>query len=389
MSRRSRLVDLAVGIVVQLAAVFAGALFVVGDANATTPEEYEQRIDALETRIARLEAAVDRLTSKSAPSTATAATAGPGEPAASDPPPPSAATAGGPAAQPSESAASTVAEIKKADEKAIQALYLIRDKAVTLTPRRWEADFEMAFTRDDEFLQNNWALGAIASLHYGLASGLEVGLSVPYDYTHRRSETGAPGGRVVEISAIGDMRVDINKTIRHETEKWPGVVLTGAVGLPTGPDPYHHNGFRPGTLPSDPFTFYRDASGHYSASIGAELIKTVDPFAFFAGLSTTYAFPRTVTGVKVAPGASFGFNVGGTFAVSEATALGFSLNGAVNQPTRTGGKAVTATDTIPLFTTFSVQQKLKNGLYLQPSLTTGLTGDAPDATFAVSTTKTF
>jgi hypothetical protein len=358
-----------------------------GPAIATTPEEYERRIEELESRIARLEAAVERFAASadsSAPRSNTGTTVSPATAAPGPAATPATAGTGSPAS-PKEA----VAEIREEDDRAIEALYLIRDKAVTLTPGGWEADFELSYTRDDDFLQTSYALGAEASLSYGLAQGLEIGLTVPYDYTSQRTETGSPGGRVETVSAFGDISLDVSKTLFAETEHWPGVVFTGTAGFPTGPDPYHADGFRRGSIPSDPFTYYLDASGHYSVGAGIELIRTVDPFAFFAGVNIGYELPREVTGVEIAPGWSFGANIGGTFAVSEATSLGFSLTGSYNQPTITGGKTVWATETLPLVSTFSVLQRLGSGFYLQPALAVGLTADAPDATLSLTTTKSF
>lgn len=367
-----------------MAVFLAAAATMPGPARATTPEEYERRIEELESRIARLEAAVERFAAAAespapSPGGATAAA--------------TAATGPGPAEAPvgaaPESAQAAVAEIREEDDRAIEALYLIRDKAVTLTPGNWEADFELSYLRDDDFLQTAYAFGAEATLRYGLAKGLEIGLTVPYDYTSQRTETGAPGGRIETVSAIGDISLDVNKTLFAETEHWPGLVVTGTAGFPTGPDPYHADGFRRGAIPSNPFTYYLDGSGHYSVGAGIELIRTVDPFAFFAGFNIGYEFPREVTGVEIAPGLSFGANLGGTFAVSEATSLGFALSGSYNQPTVTGGKTVWATETMPLISTVSVLQRLGTGFYLQPALAVGLTADAPDVVFSLTTTKSF
>jgi hypothetical protein len=284
--------------------------------------------------------------------------------------------------------AGAVAEISEEDGEALQQLYAIRNQAVTLAPGKWESSVEFSYVRDDDFLRTSWGLGAETSLRYGIAPGFEVGISLPYDYTYRRTETGTPGGRVVERSYIGDTNLNVSKSLFNETEKWPGVVINGGLTIPTGPDPYGP-GAKKGKLPGDPFTFYRDAGGVYAVSAGAELFKTYDPFTFFGGMSLTYPFPRDIDDVEIVPGYTVSYNLGATLGISETTSIGFALIGSVDAMTTSGGVGIPGTDTMPLSTTFSVMQRLGKGFYVEPALTTGLTADAPDATFSITTSKTF
>src|SRR4029079_16750160 len=121
---------------------------------------------------------------------------------------------------------------------------------------------------------------------------------------------------------------------------FPGMVASAGLTLPTGIDPYGSGPLKPGTDPSDPFTFYRNAGGHYSAEAGIELFKTVDPFAYFGGVKVSYPFSREVGGEDVFPGYAIAYNLGATVALSDSTSLGFVVLGAVKTEMVTGGKAV-------------------------------------------------
>jgi uncharacterized small protein (DUF1192 family) len=354
-------------------------------AVAATQEEYEKRIAALEKRIERLEAMVDGLSAerKVAPanrsgrlSAQEAESRGREESATAT------STSTTPDAEPE-------AEIAAEDQNALQQLYVIRDAAVTLSPGRWQTDFEFTYTRDSGFLQSSWALGATASVRHGAGGGWEFGVHVPYDWTHRHTATATPRGLDVDLAAFGDVSFDVSKLVLHETPTLPGIVVSGGLTIPTGVYPYGPGALTPGKDPSDPFAFYRNAGGHYTAEIGAELFKTVDPFAYFAGVRFSYPFAREVGGEEVFPGYLIAYNLGATLALSESTSLGFAVLGAVKTDMITGGKKVPGSSTLPLSTSISILQRIAEGFYIEPSITIGLTDDAPDAVLALKTTKTF
>jgi hypothetical protein len=349
--------------------------------------DYRKRIATLEARVDQLERLVTALTSRPRPAKgADLSAVAPATEAASPAAKPAAtadsgeAAAAGPAATPAAS---------EDDKNALHQLYVVRDEAVTLKPGRFEADFELSYSRDNGFLQSSWALGAVASLRYGATGGWEFGVRVPYDWTHRHTATATPTGLDVDLAAFGDVSFDVSKLVMHETPTLPGIVVSAGLSLPTGIDPYGPGALKPGTDPSDPFAFYRNAGGHYAAEAGIELFKTVDPFAYFGGVKISYPFARDVGGVEVFPGYSIAYNLGATLALSDSSSLGFAVLGAIKTDMETGGVAVPDTATLPMSTAISVLQRISDGFYVEPSITIGLTEDAPDAVLAVKTTKTF
>ncbi|HET7716879.1 MAG TPA: hypothetical protein VFK86_14740 [Bauldia sp.] len=359
-------------------------LWTISPASAVTDEEYEARIAELETRIERLEVLVVRLAPPAPDATAGQANASATAPAGAPPAPNSAP----PPTTTVQDSAEAVSVATAEDDAAFQQLYAARDKAVTLSKGKWEAAFELNYVRDDSILQQSFAVGAVASLRYGAGNGYQFGVDVPLDWTRRRTEAGA-NSIVEDLTAVGDISLTANKSVHNESEDWPGVVIITGLVIPTGVDPYAGSGPTPGRSPSDPFHFYRNAGGHYVVSAGAELFKTIDPFTFFGGFNLNYSIPREVDGVMIEPGIGIGFNLGTTFAVSAETTLGFALNGGFNQSLVTGGERVSGSGTMPLVSTISVLQRIGESYYLEPALTIGLTDDAPDAVFAVTTTKTF
>jgi hypothetical protein len=275
------------------------------------------------------------------------------------------------------------------DKNALHELYVVRDASITLKPGRFEADFELTYSRDNSFLQSSWALGALASLRYGASGGWEFGIRVPYDWTHRQTATATPAGLAVDLAAFGDISFDVSKLILHETPSLPGIVVSAGFTLPTGINPYGPGALTPGRDPSDPFAFYRNAGGHYAAEIGAELFKTVDPFAYFGGVRFSYPVPREVGGENVFPGYSIAYNLGATLALSDSASMGFAVLGGMKTNMVTGGKEVPGTSTLPLSTAISILQRVSDGFYVEPSITFGLTDDAIDAILGFKTTKTF
>ena len=110
---------------------------------------------------------------------------------------------------------------------------------------------------------------------------------------------------------------------------------------------------------------------------------------FFGGLTYSYPIPAEYGGVGIFPGHTFGFNLGTTFAVTDSTTLGLTVNGAYKSAMQTDGVEVPNTTTAPVSTTFSVFQRLANDFYVEPSITMGLTSDAANSLLSVKVRKTY
>lgn len=344
-------------------------------AAAQTKEEYEQRISELERRLARLENALAQQMQQ-----------GGAGGQASQP---------GPQAAPRDSAAvqeqvdQFQPELTQEDRDALQDLFMVRDKAVALDKGKWEVSNELSYVRNDAFLQFSRSFDSRPMIRYGFGNGIEVGVATSFNWTHRRTETGTGAPAVRDHFYVGDVELQAAWAAIPESEKYPGVTLTAAVGIPLGPVPYRDDAVTAGTNPMDPFSFYRNASGHYTVTTGAQFFRTYDPFVIFGGGSFTYAFERAHGNNLVFPGYIFGWNVGYSYALTEKTSLGMNVSGQYRTNMEFGGATVGSSGTEAVATRFSMLHRLSDSFYIEPSIGIGLTEDAPDSTLTIRTRKTF
>jgi hypothetical protein len=282
----------------------------------------------------------------------------------------------------------------KEDEEAVQELYLDREKAVALTPGKFEMAIEGKYIRSDTLLQFNRAFAGILSLRAGVLNGVEIAGYLPVFQSHRRTET--PNGAVErEITSIGDIGLQANATVITQNSWLPGVVVLGGVTLPTGPTFYApanvqnigSQGGQPGN-PLDPFEFAQSA-GHTTFTAGVQLYRTFEPFIFFGGLTYSHSLARDIQGQEIQPGDRYTYNLGVGFAVSERTTLGAQVVGSIEQQYKVDSLQVRGASSEALAARLTLVQRVMDKFYFEPSLTIGLTDDAPDAVFSIAQRYTF
>ncbi|GKW48768.1 transporter [Halomonas sp. NCCP-2165] len=167
---------------------------------------------------------------------------------------------------------------------------------------------------------------------YGLTDRLEVGLGLPFVYrsstyqsigdefsTERNSEAS------VSEADIGDISLSLSYRLLPETLTRPDVVVSLGVRAPTGTDPYGI------ALREDPNTNLNipdelpTGNGVWGVSLGASVLKTLDPAIVFANLGYTYNFEESFDDISATDGAQPGdVKLGDTIRLGMGTA--FALN---------------------------------------------------------------
>jgi hypothetical protein len=284
--------------------------------------------------------------------------------------------------------------LSREDEETAQELYLDRDKAVALTQGKYELALEGKYIRSDTTLQFNRAFAGVLSLRAGVLNGVEVAGYLPVFQSYRRTEL--PGGPLErEITSIGDIGLQANATVIRQNSWLPGVVVLGGVTLPTGPTFYapsnvqniQSQGAQPGN-PLDPFEFAQ-SSGHTTFTGGVQFYRTFEPFIVFGGLTYSHSLARDIQGQEIQPGDRFTYNLGFGFAVSERTTLGAQVLGSVEQQYKVNSLQARGASSETLAARFTFVQRVMDKFYVEPSLTIGLTDDAPDAVVSIVQRYTF
>ena len=268
------------------------------------------------------------------------------------------------------------------DKEDYLELQQVRDKAVTLSVGQSEVSFAFDYLRHNNVFQSDTIFVGKATYRYGLAKGTEVGITLPAYYGLR--ETQIPTGLLSEETIdFGDLALQLNYTLKQETNTMPGVVVSGLAGIPLGEDPYSHaNPPEPGRNPTEAFKIFQ-TSGHYSVGGNIQFFKNFDPVSLYAGIGAQYYFSKDVAGVEVQPSPQINYNMGFGFSISPHTSISALVSGAYQGNLNVDGVEVDGFDKKPVSLRLSLGHRLDSKRTIQPSVSFGLTDDTVDSVFGL------
>lgn len=173
---------------------------------------------------------------------------------------------------------------------------------------------------------------------------LQLDVNVPYLYRHSNFQSGGAGGAATSLSeksvsdhGLGDISFGASYRILKETQRRPDLVLAARVKAPTGRHPFGVELIEvPGTEGNlavpDRLAM---GSGVWGASIGASVLKTIDPMVVFGSLTYFHNFPRAFDDIdeaegdqpgKVRIGNAIQYGAGVAFALNDRSSLSFSFS---------------------------------------------------------------
>jgi hypothetical protein len=212
----------------------------------------------------------------------------------------------------------------------------------------------------------------------GLFNRAEGFVSVPPAYV-RRDIGFADRVASSDEAGVGDVTAGFNYELARETAGGPDVIASGGLGIPTGSKP-DEEGLSLGT-------------GHWTASIGVQLVKINDPVALFGGVRLEHQFAaRYFLGDAVHdvdPGETIGYNFGFGFAVNETISLNAQILGSYQTEMKADNQRVFASSREPVSLRSALTYQYSGGTYIEPSVMVGLDEDSADFALGISLTRRF
>ena len=238
---------------------------------------------------------------------------------------------------------------------------------------------------------------------YGLSRRLSVEANIPYVYRDTTFISGGAGGASGKLSeyrlsgrGIGDASMAAYYQLTKESARWPDIVASVRVRVPTGkhpfgiklvqPDSENTNLNIPESLPT--------GTGFYSTSFNVSALRTYDPVILFGSLGYTYNVKRKFDDIspvagQVSPatvylGNPIQISTGMAIALNDRAAVSFSVAAAFSG--RTHVRAADEETKDPVVGSNSNSATFNMGAtYVLPSgwtmngqLGVGLTPDAPN-----------
>jgi hypothetical protein len=350
-----------------------------------------------------------------------------------DIPPASGATPSAPTPGESDAPVTTVAKTAAGSappsDSSLQASFLFRETAPTLATNKSEISFDGTYVRSvraggTPFTQFDRLFVGAVEAKFGVGQGFEIGAAASYFASARQTRGAVQVDE--DVQGLGDLRFNVAKQLWAPSARLPGMALSVGVDTPTGSTRYgdvnrvvalqdaaqeienerarkvaEETGQPPqpremrASSKFSPFLPSFASRGHWGVSANAQFFKTFDPVVIFFGIGANYAFAREFEGNTYQPGLRLTYNAGLSLALSEHTTLGFQYSGTVDQRfkytirTHNDGRVRQYTD--PSQETARARvvviQRLDDGLFMEPSLTMGLTDDTPDLTVGLAVRK--
>ena len=332
----------------------------------------QQRVEALERRVAGQPAPEAR------PAAPDAEAARTGKPTTTAP---MAAAPPAPAAPAQASAGVEEDETARALERA-----LVREGAFVLPPGSWEIEpgieYEYRATRGLAIVQG--AAGAViaertrdrhrATASVGLRRGLpgdsQLHLRLPVVAAQESTTATAAGLQQRERhTGVGDLELQFTHQVSRDRTGAPALLASANLKLPTGD-----------------FEVGRPSPGSGFATLQGALtaVKRQDPLVFFG--SVTYAVSRehSYAGSRIRPGNAVGLRAGTLLAASPETSLRTGLELTRSDRIRLNGQEAAGSSTVSGLVELGLSTLLSRSTLLDVTLGFGVTPDAPDLRLSVS-----
>jgi len=202
------------------------------------------------------------------------------------------------------------------------------------------------------------------TLRVGLPFDSQVELDLPYRYVDQSVVTPVGFGRRDSEDGsgqgFGDLRIGLAKTlVRENGGWWPDLVARVSWDTDTGE-----------TTDNDVAL----AGGFHELRGSLSAIKRQDPLAFVGGVS----YEKTFENNDVEPGDELGFSIGTVLAASPGTSLRLALGQTFSDTTKFDGEGINGSDRVVGTATFGASVVLGRGVLLDVAADIGLTDDAPD-----------
>jgi len=244
------------------------------------------------------------------------------------------------------------------------------------------------------------------TLRFGVSDRLFVDANLPYLYRTSNFRSGGASGSASDLveetvhdDGIGDLNFGISYRLANENARRPDIVLNARLKIPTGRDPYGVEFIEVANsegnleVPESLAT----GSGVYGVSVGASVLKAVDPLVVFGSVTYFHNFSRHFSDIDenqgdipgtVDVGDAWQLGAGLAFAVNDSSSISMSysqriVNRTFLQPDGQDERAVVGSQAnvgiVNLGATFSLSDRLA----LVTNVGIGLTNDSPNMSLSV------
>lgn len=255
------------------------------------------------------------------------------------------------------------------EERNAEDIFL-RSQRVLLGRGQAVVDFGQFYSRSDVLqlaaIENTIALATDENALFttllvgrvGILNETELFAGASFNHLRRRLVVGLTELARDTRSESGNVEVGVRRTVLREAPGRPDVIATFSTQIPTGDDPYALSG-------------------------GVVLVKSLDPVALFAGSNYRRSLARELDGGRrLEPAHSVDVSLGYGLALNDRLAISTVASALFARAVALQRAESRRTDSFSL--RFALTSSLAKGLYIEPSVSFGLSG--PGQSFSMGVT---
>ena len=193
----------------------------------------------------------------------------------------------------------------------------------------------------------------------GLWNETELYAGGSFHHLETRIVTAAADLAAEGRNLAGDLVMGVRRTLLREAARRPDIIASVDAVIPT------------------------DDDRGYALGGGVSLVKSIDPVVLFAGASYGHGFRRNVPdGTPLAPRDSFAMSLGYGLALNDTIAISTAASGVFTRVSVFENIRSGQSESFSL--RFALTSALAGGLYIEPSVTVGLSGPGQSVTMGVT-----
>jgi len=277
----------------------------------------------------------------------------------------------------------TLAEEQKigTDQERHDSRLFLRMSTVLLKPGQKAISMSVKYSSNEQnrpyLKQTTSEMGLTTTFRLALSKRIEISATVPFSWKQRERDNYSNMSREVkDTTGLGDISLGVKFVLVHQGVSNPEIVGSLGFSIPTNNKHYSSDVVATGL-------------GHYSASLGIMVIKTIDPATILGGLSYTHYFDREFNGRDVKRDGSIGYNFGFGLGLGHRLTLSSRIVGSISGELEIDSKTVPFSDKKPVLLQNSLTYIWDRETTIDPSITFGLNDDAPDTVFGLSINRRF
>jgi hypothetical protein len=247
----------------------------------------------------------------------------------------------------------------------------LRGQRVLLAPGDVVLDVGQFYTRTDTLqlavigntlqlaTQELAVLTSTLFVRVGVLNETEVYVGASFHRIENRLVAGASDLASSGRSLFGDINLGVRRTLLREGVGRPDIIASFDAQIAT------------------------DDESPYVVGGGLVLVKSIDPVVLFAGSTYRYGLRRDLPGgARLAPGDAFAVSLGYGLALNDAIAISTAASGVFTKASFTEDVNTGRAETFTL--RFALTSALARGLYIEPSVSIGLSGPGQSFTMGVT-----